>query len=65
MTKDNLNFQKEKSDRMVKELHHTEKKKNKVKHSRTVSEVKRFDWNYVFCILAGAAMQAIISTVIH
>lgn len=50
---------------MVKELHHTEKKKNKMKHSRTVSEVKRFDWNYVFCILAGAAMQAIISTVIH
>ena len=50
---------------MVKELHHTEKKQNKVKHARTVSDAKRFDWNYVFCILAGAAMQAIITTFIH
>ena len=43
----------------------TEKKQNKVKQSRTVSDAKRFDWDYVFCILAGAAMQAIISTFIH
>ena len=65
MQKKKLKFQKKRGDRMVKELHHTEKKQNKVKHARTVSDDKRFDWNYVFCILAGAAMQAIITTFIH